>query len=79
MVRVEEGDVAMEVICTKQGGNGDRRRDSRNVSWRERRSWGWCRNWRINLLKTKRNLLYIRNQFIPRSKLFSPQLYKPIS
>ena len=28
----------------------------------------------INLLKMKRNLLYIRNQFIPRSKHFPPQL-----
>ena len=26
----------------------------------------------INLLKTKRNLLYIRKQFVPRSKLFQP-------
>jgi hypothetical protein len=29
---------------------------------------------RINLLKTKRNLFYIRNQTVPRSKLFLPQL-----
>ena len=28
----------------------------------------------INLLKTKRNLLYIRNQFVPRSKHFPPRL-----
>jgi hypothetical protein len=28
----------------------------------------------INLLKTKRNLLNIRNQFVPRSKQFLPQL-----
>ena len=28
----------------------------------------------INLLKTKRNLLYIRNQFVPHSKHFPPQL-----
>jgi hypothetical protein len=28
----------------------------------------------LNLLKTKRNLLYIRNQSVPRSKLFPPQL-----
>ena len=28
----------------------------------------------INLLKTKRNLLYIRNQSVPRSKLFPPRL-----
>ena len=28
----------------------------------------------INLLKTKRNLLYIRNQSVPRSKHFPPQL-----
>ena len=27
-----------------------------------------------NLLKTKRNLLYIRNQFVPRSKHFPPRL-----
>ena len=31
----------------------------------------------INLLKTKRNLLYIRNQFVPRSKLVPPWLQKP--
>ena len=29
---------------------------------------------RISLLKTKRNLLYIRNQFVPRSKHFPPWL-----
>ena len=29
----------------------------------------------INLLKTKRNLFYIRNQSIPRSKLF-PSRFK---
>ena len=29
---------------------------------------------RFNLLKTKRNLFYIRNQFVPRSKHFPPQL-----
>ena len=28
----------------------------------------------INLLKTKRNLLYIRNQSAPRSKHFPPRL-----
>ena len=31
---------------------------------------------RINLLKTKRNLLYIRNQSVPRSKLFPTRLHK---
>jgi len=33
----------------------------------------------INLLKTKRNLLYIKNQPVPRSKLFPPRLQKRIS
>jgi len=28
----------------------------------------------INLLKTKRNLLYIRNQSVPRCKNFPPRL-----
>ena len=28
----------------------------------------------INLLKMKRNLLYIRNQSVPRSKHFPPRL-----
>ena len=28
---------------------------------------------KINLLKTKRNLFYIRNQFVPRSKHFPPR------
>ena len=28
----------------------------------------------VNLLKTKRNLLYIRNQSVPRSKHFPPRL-----
>ena len=32
-----------------------------------------------NLLKTKRNLLYIRNQSVPRCKHFPPRLQKPIS
>ena len=29
---------------------------------------------KVNLLKMKRNLLYIRNQFIPRSKHFTSRL-----
>jgi hypothetical protein len=33
----------------------------------------------INLLKTKCNLLYIRNQYVPRCKRFAPQLWKPFS
>ena len=28
----------------------------------------------INLLKTKRNQLYLKTQFVPRSKHFPPQL-----
>ena len=28
----------------------------------------------VKVLKTKRNLLYIRNQFVPRSKRFPPRL-----
>ena len=28
----------------------------------------------VNLLKTTRNLLYVRNQSVPRSKHFPPQL-----
>ena len=28
----------------------------------------------INLLKTKRNLLYLKTQFVPRSKHFPPRL-----
>jgi len=31
-----------------------------------------------NPLKMKRNLLYIRNQSVPRSKHFPPRLYKQI-
>ena len=34
---------------------------------------------KVNLLKTKSNLLYIINQPVQRSKLFPPQLQKPIS
>ena len=30
--------------------------------------------WTVNLLKTKCNLLYIRNQSVPRGKHFPPQL-----
>ena len=33
----------------------------------------------FSLLKTNGNLLYIRNQFVPHSKLFPPRLQKPIS
>jgi hypothetical protein len=33
----------------------------------------------FNLLKTKRNLLYIRNQSVPRYKRFPPRLQKPFS
>ena len=29
----------------------------------------------INLLKTKRRLLYLKTQFVPRSKHFSSRLY----
>jgi hypothetical protein len=32
---------------------------------------------RFKLFKTKRNLLYIRNQSVPRSKHFPPRLLKP--
>ena len=32
----------------------------------------------INLLKTKRRLLYLKTQFVPRSKHFSSRLSKPI-
>jgi len=32
-----------------------------------------------NPLKTKRKLLYLKTQFVPRSKHFSSQLWKPIS
>jgi len=43
-------------------------------SWRQRavvrEEWALA----INLLKTKRNLLYIRNQFVPRCKHFPPRL-----
>jgi len=31
-------------------------------------------SWLLNLLKTKRNLLYIRNQSVPRCKHFQPRL-----
>ena len=34
----------------------------------------WACICKLNLLKTKRNLLYIRNQFIPRSKHFQSRL-----
>jgi len=33
----------------------------------------------ISLLKTKRSLLYLKTQFVPRSKHFSSPLQKPIS
>jgi hypothetical protein len=33
----------------------------------------------MNLLKTNRNVLYTRNQSVPRSKHFLPRLYKSIS
>ena len=41
----------------------------------------WQRSMDFNILKTKHNLLYvyIRNQFVPRCKLFPPRLQKPIS
>jgi 3-polyprenyl-4-hydroxybenzoate decarboxylase len=31
-------------------------------------------SWLFNLLQTKRNLLYIKNQFVPRCKHFPPRL-----
>jgi hypothetical protein len=34
---------------------------------------------KINILNKKFNLLYIRNQSVPRCKHFPPRLYKPIS
>ena len=36
-------------------------------------------NMYINPLNTKRRLLYLKSQFVPRSKHFSSQLQKPIS
>ena len=40
--------------------------------------WGFL--WKVfNPLKTKRRLLYLKNQFVPRSKHFSSRLKKPIS
>jgi hypothetical protein len=33
----------------------------------------------LKLLKTKRHLIYTRNQSVPRSKHFPPRLQKPIS
>jgi hypothetical protein len=51
VMRIEESDPAMKVLCTKQGGNGDRR-GSPKLRWRdvlqEGVSKGWCRNWGIN-------------------------------
>ena len=38
-----------------------------------------CAELHFNLLKTKRNLFYIRNRFVPRSKHFTPRLQKPVS
>ena len=35
---------------------------------------GYVMHQQFNLLNTKRNLLYIRNQFVPRSKRFPPRL-----
>ena len=35
---------------------------------------GYYAEYIVNLLKTKVNLLYIRNQSVPRSKHFPPQL-----
>ena len=36
--------------------------------------WRKLHNEELKLLKTKRNLLYVRNQSVSRSKLFPPQL-----
>jgi hypothetical protein len=36
-------------------------------------------SWSINLLKTKRKLLYLKAQFVPRSELSSTRLQKPSS
>ena len=44
------------------------KRDGITAEWRK------LHNEELKLLKTKRNLLYIRNQFVPRSKHFSPRL-----
>jgi hypothetical protein len=34
---------------------------------------------RFNLLKKKRDLLYVRSQSVPRCKHFPPRLQKPVS
>jgi hypothetical protein len=34
---------------------------------------------KLNLLKTKRRLLYLKTQFIPRSKHFSKRKKKPVT
>ena len=38
-----------------------------------------CRSMTVSLLKTKRNLFYIRDQSVPRCKHFSSRLQKPVS
>jgi hypothetical protein len=52
VMKMEESDPALKVLCTKQGGNGDRR-GSPKLSWRdvlqEDVLKGWCRNWKINM------------------------------
>jgi hypothetical protein len=52
VMRMEESDPAMKVLCIKQGGNGDSR-VSPKLRWcdmlQEDVSKGWCRNWGINM------------------------------
>jgi hypothetical protein len=52
-MRMEESDPAKKVICTKPGGNGDRRGGRTKLRWcdelEEDIAWAWCRKWRINV------------------------------
>jgi hypothetical protein len=52
VMRMEESDPALKVLCTKQTGNRDRR-GSPKLRWRdmlqEDVSKSWCKNRRINL------------------------------
>ena len=72
IIKEMPGSVASGTPCTKKKSleNYLKRRCSSVQS----RDWNEKKNYLINLLKTKRNLLYLKTLSVPRCKHFPPRL-----
>ena len=63
-IKYKHQDCIAEVLVVER--NDTQKNNANNTDFKEYQSF--------NPLKTKRNLPYIKNQFVPRSKHFSPRL-----